>query len=165
MNTFDVAEKQIIENKKKVDFDLKAFEIEFLLNKFNDGDFYIPDYQRGPVWSLERASKFIESVILDLPIPLIFVADIRDKNATYNGKGFEIVDGSNCFTALSSFVKNEFPLQKLEILTEMEQFYFRDLSPARRKKFLRTMLRMIMISEESDPSVRLMMSERYNIVY
>ena len=159
MDAFDVAERQIIENKKKVDFDIKEFTIEFLVRKFDSGEFYVPDYQRDFVWSLDRRSKFIESVILGLPIPFIFVADVADSGEEGN---FEIVDGSQRIRTLSSFMKNEFPLQKLDILTEMNKLYYRDLSPTRQKRFVNTSLKMIVISEQSDPDVRFMMFERIN---
>lgn len=159
MDAFDVAERQIIENKKKVDFDIKEFTIEFLVKKFDEGDIYIPDYQRDFVWSLERRSKFIESVILGLPIPFIFVADVAD--AEKEGD-LEIVDGSQRIRTLSSFMKNEFPLQTLDILTEMNKLYYRDLSVTRQKRFVNTSLKMIVISEQSDPDVRFMMFERIN---
>jgi Protein of unknown function DUF262 len=159
MDAFDVAERQIIENKKKVDFDIKEFTIEFLVNKFDSGEFYVPDYQRDFVWSLDRRSKFIESVILGLPIPFIFVADVADTGEEGN---FEIVDGSQRIRTLSSFMKNEFPLQKLDILTEINRLYYRDLSPMRQKRFGNTSLKMIVISEQSDPDVRFMMFERIN---
>jgi hypothetical protein len=159
MEAFDVAERQIIENKKKVDFDIKEFTIEFLVKKFDSGEFYIPDYQRDFVWSLDRRSKFIESVVLGLPIPFIFVADVADTGEEGN---FEIVDGSQRIRTLSSFMKNEFPLQKLDILTEMNKLYYRDLSQTRQKRFVNTSLKMIVISEQSDPDVRFMMFERIN---
>ena len=153
MDAFDVAERQIIENKKKVDFDIKEFTIEFLVRKFDRGEIYVPDYQRDFVWKLDRRSKFIESVILGLPIPFIFVADVTD---TDEGGNFEIVDGSQRIRTLSNFIKNEFPLQKLDILTEMNRLYYRDLSLARQKRFVNTSLKMIVISEQSDPDVRFM---------
>jgi Protein of unknown function DUF262 len=159
MDAFEVAERQIIENKKKVDFDIKEFTIEFLVKKFDSGEFYVPDYQRDFVWSLDRRSKFIESVILGLPIPFIFVADVADSGEEGN---FEIVDGSQRIRTLSSFMKNEFPLQKLDILTEINRLYYRDLSPMRQKRFGNTSLKMIVISEQSDPDVRFMMFERIN---
>ncbi len=161
MDAFEVAERQIIENKKKVDFDIKEFTIEFLVRKFDKGDIYVPDYQRDFVWELDRRSKFIESVILGLPIPFIFVADVVDTDAEKEGD-LEIVDGSQRIRTLSSFMKNEFPLQKLDILTEMNKLYYRDLSSTRQKRFVNTSLKMIVISEQSDPDVRFMMFERIN---
>jgi hypothetical protein len=161
MDAFDVAERQIVENKKKVDFDIKEFTIEFLVRKFDKGDIYVPDYQRDFVWELDRRSKFIESVILGLPIPFIFVADVVDADAEKEGD-LEIVDGSQRIRTLSSFMKNEFPLQNLDILTEMNKRYYRDLSPRWQKKFVNTYLKMIVISEQSDPDIPRMMFERIN---
>ena len=162
MDAFDVAERQIIEKKKDVDFDIKEFTIEFLVKKYNEGGIYIPDYQRDFVWSLERRSKFIESVILGLPIPFIFLADVADREEKEKEGDLEIVDGSQRIRTLASFMADEFPLQKLDILTEMNKLYYKDISPIRRKRFGNSSLKMIVISEQSDPDVRFMMFERIN---
>ena len=144
MDAFEVAERQIVENKKKVDFDIKEFTIEFLVRKFDKGDIYVPDYQRDFVWELDRRSKFIESVILGLPIPFIFVADVIDTDAEKEGD-LEIVDGAQRIGTLSRFMKNEFPLQKLDILTEMNGLYYRDLSSTRQKRFVNTSLKILSV--------------------
>ena len=63
------AEAQIIEQSKRIDFYLTEYSIELLANKMNSGDFQVPSYQREFVWEDERKSKFIESLLMGLPIP------------------------------------------------------------------------------------------------
>jgi uncharacterized protein with ParB-like and HNH nuclease domain len=45
-----------------------------LVKRLNRGDIYVPDFQRGYVWKLKEASKFIESLLLGLPVPGIFLS-------------------------------------------------------------------------------------------
>ena len=78
------------------------FEVIFA---HDENEIFVPDYQREFVWPNDRRSKFIESVLIGLPIPYIFVADV--------GKGegrLEIVDGSQRIRTLAAFVGNEFEL-------------------------------------------------------
>ena len=49
-------------------------EVEVLVNLLNRGDIYIPPFQRDYVWNQPEASRFIESLLLGLPVPGIFLA-------------------------------------------------------------------------------------------
>ena len=114
--SFDEAEAQIRENQKKVDFDVKEYTIEYYVDKYKKGDFFIPEYQRDFVWDEKRQAKFIESVVLGLPIPFIFVADVYDrddKDEEGEEGNLEIVDGSQRIRTLTSFVDNNLELKCL----------------------------------------------------
>lgn len=163
--SFDDAEYQIRENQKKVDFDVKEFTIEYYVDKFKTGEFFIPEYQRDFVWDERRQAKFIESVVLGLPVPFIFVADVYgrdDKDDESEEGNLEIVDGSQRIRTLTSFVCNELQLTGLEVLDKLNNLYFEDFSPPRKKRFLNSTIRMIQISDKSDADVRFMMFERIN---
>ena len=161
--SFDTAELQIRERRKQVDFDVREFTIEFLVSKFSKGDIFIPEYQRDFVWLPNRQSKFIESIILGIPIPFLFAADVSsDSQNDLNEGNLEIVDGSQRIRTLEKFISNVFPLSDLDILTELNGKCFSDFSSSRRLRFLNTSLKMIVISENSDPEVRFLMFERIN---
>ena len=82
----EAAEMEIREKQKAVDYDTKQYPVEVLVKKYAEGleddtnELYIPDYQRQMIWEEARQSKFIESIILGLPSPYIFVADLRPKD-------------------------------------------------------------------------------------
>jgi hypothetical protein len=163
--SFEAAEYQIRENQKKVDFDVKEYTIEYYVDKFKTGEFFIPEYQRDFVWDEKRQAKFIESVVLGLPVPFIFVADVYgrdDKDDESDDGNLEIVDGSQRIRTLTSFVDNELQLNGLEVLDELNNLYFRDFSAPRQKRFKNSTIRMIQISDKSDADVRFMMFERIN---
>lgn len=156
----DAAEAQIVEKQKIVDFDIKEFTIELLVSKYKnrleegDSDIYVPEYQRNFVWENDRQAKFIESVLLGLPIPYIFTAD--------NEGRLEIVDGSQRIRTLSRYLDGDLKLQGLEVLTALNGFTFNDLSRARQRKIQNSTIRMIALSDKSDEEVRFMMFERIN---
>lgn len=68
------ASKQISEKKQDVKYDTRDYVIRYLVDQFSDGEFYIPlDYQRKFIWSDKDKCNFIESVLMGLPIPLMFL--------------------------------------------------------------------------------------------
>lgn len=160
MDLFELAENQIVDKQKIVDFDIKEFTIELITTKYINGletdenDIFIPSYQRNFVWDDDRQSKFIESIVLGLPIPYIFSADTDGR--------LEIIDGSQRLRTIVSFITNELILKDLEILTELNGFRYGDLLKSRQRKFQNSTIRMIALSDKSDEDVRFMMFERIN---
>ena len=71
------AEAQIVAQKEPVSFDTREYPVEVLISKYSTGEFVVPKYQREFIWEKdkEKMSKFIESILLDLPIPYLFFAD------------------------------------------------------------------------------------------
>jgi hypothetical protein len=63
-------------------------------------------YQRKLVWSVEEKEKFIDSLSLNLPVPLILVAEVKYKQANC----FEIIDGMQRLDAIVTFIEGEFKL-------------------------------------------------------
>lgn len=92
-----------------------------LMRKYDNGKLIIePDFQRNLVWERTQQSKFIESVILNFPIPPFYV------NQTREGK-YIVVDGLQRTSTLHEFVNNGFKLQGLEALKKLNGFSFSDL--------------------------------------
>ena len=82
------AETQIVEQSKRIEFYLTEYSVELLAAKMRSGDFEIPAYQREDTWEPTRKSRFIESLLMGLPIPFLFFWE-----SPTTGK-LEIVDGS-----------------------------------------------------------------------
>ena len=92
-----------------------------LLRKYDNGRLIIdPDFQRNLVWELDKKSKFIESVLLNFPLPPWYL------NQTKEGK-LIIVDGLQRTTALHEFVNDKFNLSGLEALTKLNGYTFSEL--------------------------------------
>lgn len=152
------AEEQIVEQKDPVSFDTREYPIEVLINKFNDGEFVIPNYQREFVWEKDKVkmSRFIESALLDLPIPYLYFADEPE-----TGK-LEIVDGSQRIRTIKAFYENQFTLQGLEVLDLLNGFKYSDLIESRQRRFLRKTLRSIELTEKASSDVRRDLFARIN---
>ncbi|VXD21022.1 conserved hypothetical protein [Planktothrix serta PCC 8927] len=156
------AEQQIEDRRQEIDYDTKEFTIEMIVNKYlekdddDESEIYIPDYKREFVWDINRQSKLIESIILGLPIPPLFVAEIEESGR------LEIVDGSQRIITLAAFLRNQLRLTNLKTLDSLNGFYFRDFAPSRQRKFKNTPLRMIILSDKASESVRNDMFDRIN---
>lgn len=138
----------IIDNaRKSVNYDTKEFTLELLHSKFNrlteDGktkEIIIPFYQRNFVWERNRVkqSRFIESILLDLPIPPMFFAE-----SDYGV--LEVIDGSQRIRTINDFLNNSFALTGLEKLPELDGMKFEDFSISRRRKINNKTLRSIVL--------------------
>ena len=78
-----------------------------------------PDFQRHAVWTQKQKSELIESILMGIPLPLIYVKE--DDRGVYI-----IVDGRQRLTTLFQFMNHEFPLQSLNVLKDINGAYFSD---------------------------------------
>ena len=76
-----------------------------------------PDYQRQVVWTAKQKSELIESILMGIPLPLIYVKE-DDKGV------YIIVDGRQRLTTLFQFMSHEFALQNLNVLKDLNGAYF-----------------------------------------
>lgn len=76
-----------------------------------------PEFQRNFVWDNARKSLLIESILLGIPIPVLYFAE--------NKKGeYHVVDGMQRLTTIKQYLNNDFSLKNLEYLKECEgKFY------------------------------------------
>ena len=151
----EAAERQLKELQRQAEYDTKDYTLELLLDKFEKGDFYIPDYQRQFVWKPNNRSLFIESVLLGLPIPFMFFAGCDDGR-------LEIIDGAQRMQTLREFVKRKMKLSKLAKLTELDGFVFEDLSTATQRKFLNRTFRVVVLDEKTTTDIRQDLFNRIN---
>lgn len=149
------AEAEIVRQQKTLDYDTKEFTVELLKAKLDNGDIYIPNYQRKFIWSTARQSKFIESVLLGLPVPFLLCSEMKDGR-------LEVIDGSQRLRTLKAFLDNELQLDELEKLTVLEGYRFRDLPTSQQRKFANRTIRMIVLSDKADDTVRFDLFERIN---
>lgn len=81
-----------------------------------------PDFQRHDVWTSRQKSELIESILMGIPIPLMYLFEDR------NGKK-QVVDGRQRIGAILDFLDNKFKLKNLRILSQLNEYYFKDLEP------------------------------------
>ena len=89
----------------------KPFSLKQLYDLINSGDLELaPDFQRNFIWDKTRQSRLIESLLLGLPTPSIYLSQYDDGMLT-------IVDGLQRITTIKNFLENKLVLCNLEYLT------------------------------------------------
>lgn len=151
----DQAEAQIVELSKRIEFYLTDYSVELLASKMNKGEFVVPNYQRAYTWEHDRKSRFIESLIIGLPIPFLFFWEMPD------GK-LEVVDGSQRLRSIEEFILGDLRLDDLAGLTSLSGFKFSDLPESRQRKINNRSIRGIVLNEHADEQARFDMFERIN---
>lgn len=161
------AEEQIRDEQKEVDYSIREYPLEVIVDKYQNGieddtnEIFIPDYQRNFVWPEERQSRFIESILIGLPIPYLFVADVSAEDEELSGR-LEVVDGTQRLRTLASFMADTLTLEGLARLTKLNEQKFSDLLPSRQRRFKRSTIRVIELTEKTDEATRRDMFDRIN---
>jgi hypothetical protein len=160
-----IIDAEIQEKQKITDHEIREFPVSVIVDKFLEGlesdeaELYVPDYQREFVWNDVQQSRFIESLLLNIPIPYLFVADIGE--GKYTGR-LEIVDGSQRIRTLVNFITGKLTLKDLKKLPSANGFKFSDFSKPRQLRFNRKTLRMIELTEMADEETRREIFDRLN---
>lgn len=142
--------------KRKIFTDKSDTPIASLHSAEKDGDLVLtPIFQRRKVWDDSRSSRLVESAILDVPLPVFYLAESPDGTQ-------EVIDGQQRLRALFRFVDNEYALSSLKALPELNGQYFRDLERSVQKAIRNCAVRVVLFKKESDPNLRFDIFERLN---
>lgn len=166
-NIIDKAESRIRNAGRDIYYSVKDWDIETIYSKYTIGleadenVLFIPDYQRDYKWEPKLASRFIESILLGFPIPYLYISDVVDEDPDKDGRA-EIIDGSQRIRALVHFMNNDFVLEDLKEITELEGFTYSDFTSARKRRFDRISLRFVELIGEVSESNRRDLFERIN---
>jgi hypothetical protein len=120
-----------------------------------------PTYQRRHRWDNKKRSQLIESLLLNIPIPPIFLFE-NDYNQ------YEIMDGRQRLEAIKDFIDNNYPLRGMEYWPELDGSRFNDLPPTIQRGLLRrTISAIVLLAETSRPNeseidVRMALFKRLN---
>jgi uncharacterized protein with ParB-like and HNH nuclease domain len=99
------SEKPLSFKQYKINTAPNDFNVKTIYEFITDGMMELPNFQRNYVWDLKKASRFIESIIMGLPIPQIFLYEKSKDN-------FLVIDGQQRLMTIYYFIKNRFPKQK-----------------------------------------------------
>lgn len=145
-----------------------SLDISFgeISSMYDDGELEIrPAYQRLFRWSIAQQSQFIESLLLGLPIPPIFVIETETRK-------YELIDGLQRISSYLHFIGvskgerygkgHKLKLCECEIVDALNSTTYDDLSPALRIKLKRSYVKMYIIKKESQARIKYDMFKRLN---
>jgi hypothetical protein len=114
-----------------------------------------PDYQRNYIWDNKKASLLIESILLNVPIPIIYVSEEEDST-------WSVIDGLQRLNSLLRYFNGEFKLAGLEVLRELNGCVYSRLNPKASRILRNGILRIILIFKESHPEIKYEIFMRLN---
>lgn len=85
------------------------YPVDAIIKRIRDDVIYVPPFQRKFVWNIEQASKFIESLILGLPVPGIFLSRESKSNRLL------IIDGQQRLLSLFNFYEGTFKKKEFKL--------------------------------------------------
>lgn len=157
-------EKVITKKRNSLKTDRLDMSFGELMNMHEDGDLFItPEYQRVFRWSNFQQTRFIESVLLGIPIPPIFVAE--------DGEGrWEVVDGLQRISTIFSFFgllesmpeKNFSTLSQGEMVHELEGVTIDKLPVKLKTTIKRAVCRVEIVRWDSNEDIRYELFNRLN---
>lgn len=119
-----------------------------VVRMMSNGDIHLnPEYQRQYVWDSKKASLLIESILLNVPIPVIYVAQEEDDS-------WSVIDGLQRLYSLKRFFDRDFKLTGLELLQELSRCDIKSLNPKAARMLKNGLLRIIVISYDSHPEIK-----------
>ncbi len=115
-----VRQDNIGKAKRLVFSDNFQFSIFILHRRYEKGEIISRTFsKRKENWNSEKKSRLIESLLINIPIPMIYMAERMD------GKK-EVIDGQQRLDAIFDFLNNRYPLMELTILKELNGKRFKD---------------------------------------
>jgi hypothetical protein len=160
-------QEQLDKERRLVSFDSYDLSVRQLLDMFESGEIEVPpEYQRQFIWDEARESQLVESVLLGIPVPSLFMATNSDST-------WEIVDGVQRLGTLAHFlgtptllkkVKRAAPLriEALEKLSALNEKGHESLPKSVQLMFATRPMRVTVLNDKSDLSVRFDLFERLN---
>jgi len=113
------------------------------------------DFQRRLVWKETQSSKLIESLFLNVPIPVCYFSEIKE------GK-YSVIDGKQRLGSIKKFFMNNLKLRGLKFFPELNGKKFADLDSEQKRILESRTIRCIVILKESNPEIRYDTFERLN---
>jgi len=163
---------QLAEQRHKVDFDSYDVTVDELVRRVGRNRIEIaPAYQRQFRWDLPRQARLIESLLLGIPVPSLFMATNVDED---RGTTWEVVDGLQRLLTLVNFLGDEgvrkaarleggpTRLIGLEKLTELEGQGAASLPTDILTGLQDRPIKVIVLNDKSDLKVRFDLFERLN---
>lgn len=160
-------ESEIEGNRQNIRSDGYAMSIGEVLNLYKDKEIKIrPEFQRLFRWPIEKQSRLIESLLLDIPLPAIFVSQADDSV-------WEVVDGLQRLSTILKFMgelrdeatgelQQSSRLTRTKYLPSLEGLSYQDLPQTVKIQLKRARLDFRILLKESDEAVKYELFDRLN---
>lgn len=142
---------------KDIKIDVKPVPIERIITRIKKNQIFLsPDFQRNQVWDAKRKCRLIESLMLNIPLPIFYVS--ADENGNWS-----IVDGLQRLTAIKEFIVDQkYALSDLEFWKSLNGKKFEDLPALQYNQIMDATFQFVIISPSTPEIVRRNIFKRIN---
>ena len=121
------------------------YTVDGIVRRFRQEDIFVPDFQRRPVWTWTQSSRFIESLLLGLPVPGIFLYKEKDSER------MQIVDGQQRILSLEKFYPEGKESRIHKLKGDHKHFHkdYNNLKPEFRRKLDNSILHATIFEQRS----------------
>lgn len=147
------------ENQLRVIRTNKDYDLDYLVKSVGDNIMLGPHYQRRSRWSVSQKSLLIESFLLNIPIPPIFL---------YEGEfhEYEVVDGRQRLEAIRDFFNDDFRLKGLVYFPELNKLKYSEIGQDNQRLLKRRSMSATILLAESkgfdELDLRMLLFDRLN---
>jgi hypothetical protein len=145
-----------------MEFDSNTQPISWFNDRNNDGSLILkPPFQRKPIWAARQKCYLIESILLKLPIPEVYMQTVTSEDGKTTNA---VVDGQQRIRTVLQFIgserdvdqldANKFALDKLATSSPWRNYTFADLSPEEKRQFYGYCFSIRNLKTESDDDLR-----------
>ena len=155
--TDEEVEVEVDDSVAPVRYEITSFGIDFdvegLCRRLERGEIAIPGFQRSFVWSLGHASRFIESLLLGLPVPGVFLS--RD----FDSDKYVVIDGQQRLKSIQFFrdgvfnpsagAKTQRAFRLTGVQQEFEGLTYQDLAPSDRFRIDNSVIHATVVKQDA----------------
>lgn len=142
-----------------ITFETKAMTVELLLKRIELGEIDLnPEFQRkAGIWSDDAQSRLIESLIMQIPLPALYIDGTKGQNM------WVVIDGVQRLTTFKRFViDQDLKLSGLEFLTKLDGYTYKDLPRDFQRPITETMLTIFLIGRGTPDEAKFTIFRRIN---
>ena len=112
-----------------------------------------PEWQRSYVWDNKRASKLVESFLMEIPIPVVYLSKTDD------GK-YEVIDGVQRLTSVFNFFEGRLTLSGMEFRRDLNKKTFKEIELVLQNKLEDATVRTFELSPKTSKNLLFIIFER-----
>jgi Protein of unknown function DUF262 len=151
----DVALRNIPPEQRRLHTETADLTVSSLHQYTANGKIEIPEFQRGYVWTRTQASRLIESLLIQCPIPVVYFSQGPDNKLI-------VIDGNQRLLSVKLFINDAFELQGLTAYPELNGYTWSALDPRFRDHINNRTIRCITILKDTHPQIKFDVFERLN---
>ena len=150
----DASEKEEEGTVPRATYELTSYGVDFdvagIVRRLIEEDITIPEWQRSFVWPIKTASSFVESLLLGLPVPGVFMGTDPDTRQLY------VIDGQQRLRTLQGFYQGNFPnpntnirpFKLAHVVGRFNGLTYKDLSDTDRRSLDNSLIHATVVRQE-----------------